>query len=170
MRRTLVIFLTLLLLWTLVAELNHVLAGVRIYLFAGGLFVTYAALMFPLRPGLAASLLGGLLCDATAPVAFGTHLLIFAAAHLVLFHLRARLPREDTVARVAAALLANLAIFLLFSFTQIGASPVPSTAWLRLFADLVGSQIFLALVAPWFFALQTRALVLARAEQRDNLA
>jgi len=170
MRRTLVIFLTLLLLWTLVTELNHALTGLRVYLFVGGLFVTYAALMLPLGVGLAASLLGGLLFDATTPVWFGTHVLLFAAAHVVVFHLRTRLPREDTVARVVAALLANLAIFLLFSFSQIGQSPSPSAAWQRLIADLVSSQVFLALVAPWFFALQARALVLARAEQRDNLA
>jgi hypothetical protein len=169
MRRTLVIFLTLLLLWTLVAELNHALTALRVYLFVGGLFVTYAALMLPLRVGLAASLLGGLLCDATTPVWFGTHLLLFASAHAVVFHLRKRLPRDDTVARVVAALLANLAIFLLLSFTQIGDAPAPAAAWLRLFADLACSQVFLALIAPWFFALQARALVLARAEQRDNL-
>ena len=170
MRRTLVLFFTSLLLWTLVAELNHALTGVRVYLFVGGLFVVYAALMLPLGTGLSASLLGGLLCDATTPVWFGTHLLLFATAHAVLFHLRNRLPREDTVARVIAALLANLAIFLLLSFTQIGASPAPGATWTRLIADLACSQIFLALIAPWFFALQARALVLARAEQRDNLA
>ena len=170
MRRTFVIFLTLLLLWTLVAQVNHALAGLRVYLFVGGLYVIYAALMLPLRAGLAASLLGGLLCDATTPVWFGTHLFLFAAAHAVVFHLRTRLPRDDTVARVIVALLANLAIFLLFSFTQIGAAPSPAAAWSRLIADLVGSQVFLALIAPWFFALQARALVLARAEQRDNLA
>ncbi len=169
MRRALVLSLTLLLLWTLVAQLNHALTGLRIYLFVGGLYVTYAALMLPLRAGLTVSLLGGLLCDANTPVWFGTHLLLFAAAHTVLFHLRNRLPRDDALARVIVALLANLAIFLLFSFTQIGGSPAPAVAWARLVADLVCSQVFLALVAPWFFALQARALELTHAEQRDNL-
>ena len=169
MRRTLVTFLTLLLLWTLVAEVNHALSGLRVYLFVGGLYVVYAALMLPLRAGLAASLLGGLLCDATTPVWFGTHLVLFAAAHAVIFHLRNRLPRDDTVARVIVALLANLAIFLLFSFTQIGAAPAPAVAWPRLIADLVCSQVFLALIAPWFFALQARSLVVTRIE-RDPLA
>ncbi len=165
MRHTLVTFLTLLLLWTLVAQANHALSGLRVYLFVGGLFVTYAALMLPFRAGLTASLLGALLCDANTPVAFGTHLLLFAAAFAVVAHLRDRLPREDAVARVVVALLANLAIFLLFSFTQIGGSSSPAAAWTRLIADLVCSQIFLALIAPWFFALQHRALLLARAER-----
>ena len=169
MRRALVLFLTLLLLWALVAEVNHTLTGLHVYLFVGGLYVTYAALMLPMRAGLPASLLGGLLCDANAPVWFGTHMLLFAATHAVLFHLRNRLPRDDTLACVIVALLANLAIFLLFSFTQISASPSPARAWTRLLADLVCSQVFLALLAPWFFALQARALVVARVEQRDNL-
>jgi cell shape-determining protein MreD len=170
MRRALVLFLTLLVLWTLVAELNHTLAGLRVYLFVGALYVTYAALALPLRAGLAASLLGGLLCDANTPVWFGTHLLLFSAVHVVLFHLRNRLPRDDALARVIVALLANLVIFVVFSLTQLRASPAPPVAWTRLISDLVCSQVFLALVAPWFFALQARALVLARAEQRDNLA
>ena len=165
MRHTLVTFLTLLLLWTLVAEVNHALSGLRVYLFVGALFVIYAALMLPWNAGLASTLLGGLLCDANAPVWFGTHLLLFTATYVVIFHLRNRLPRDDTVARVVIALLANLALFLIFSFTQIGGSPAPAAAWPRLIADLVCSQVFLALIAPWFFALQHHALLLARAER-----
>ena len=167
MRHTLATCLTLLLLWALVAEANHALSNLRVYLFVGGLFVTYAALMLPWRAGLAASLLGGLLCDANAPVAFGTHLVLFAAAFAVLSHLRDRLPREDTIARVIVALLANLGLFLLFSFTQISGSPAPAAIWPRLIADLVCSQVCLALIAPWFFALQHRTLLLARAERES---
>ena len=58
MRRTLVTFLTLLLLWAVVAQVNHVLDG-HVYLFLGGLFVAYAALQLPLRDGLTAVLLAG---------------------------------------------------------------------------------------------------------------
>ena len=162
MRPAFVTALTLLVLWTLVAEANHALAEYRVYLFVGALFVTFAALKLPLGAGLAATLFGGLLCDANSPVNFGTHLLLFAAAHAIIFHVRVRLPRDDTVARVAAALLANLAIFLLFSFIQIARSPAPAAAWPRLIADLICSQVFLALVAPWFFALQHQALATAR--------
>ena len=165
MRHTAAIFLSLVLLWAIVAEVNHVLTDLRVYLFVGGLFVTYAALMLPWRAGLATALLGGMLCDANAPVAFGTHLVLFAAAFAIVSHLRDRLPRDDTIARIIVALLTNLALFLIFSFTQIGGSPAPGSAWLRLFADLACSQVFLALIAPWFFALQRRALLLAHAER-----
>ncbi len=169
MRRTFFTFLTLLVLWVVVVQVNHALAGTHVYLFVGGLFVAYAALQLPLRDGLAAVLLAGLLCDANVPVPFGLHTLLFAAAYAVISNLRDHVPRDETVARVIVALLANLAMFLVFSFALIGRGPVPAAVWPRLIFDLVCSQVFLALVAPWFFALQARTLVLARVE-RDTLA
>ncbi|MDB6169508.1 MAG: hypothetical protein JWM88_2372 [Verrucomicrobia bacterium] len=169
MRRTLVTFLTLLLLWVIVAQVNHAASAAHLYFFVGGLFVTYAALVLPLRGGLAAVLLAGALCDADSPVPFGTHVLLFALAHAVVFNIRDRVPRDETVARVIVALLVNLALFLALSFALVGRSPAPASAWPRLLADLVGSQLLLALVAPWFLALQARTLVLAGVD-RDPLA
>lgn len=168
MRRTLVTFFTLLLLWVVLGQVNHALAGKHVYLFVGGLFVAYAALQLPPRDGLAAVLLAGLLCDANTPVPFGLHTLLFAAAYAVVFHVRDHVPREETVARVFVALLVNLALFLVISFVLVGRGPAPGAVWPRLFFDLLWSQLFLAVIAPWFFALQARALVLARVE-RDSL-
>ncbi|MSU66573.1 MAG: hypothetical protein EXS38_10840 [Opitutus sp.] len=166
MRRTFVLAATLIVLWAVVTELNHGLTGWRGYLFVGGLYAVFAALLQPFRSGFATTVIGGLICDAHAPTAlFGTHALLFALAHVGVFHLRDRIPRDDTAARIVVSLLTNLALFLLFSFTQIHHSPAPATAWPRLFADLVGSQVFVALVTPWLFALQSRALVLAGVER-----
>ena len=162
MRRALVTFSTLVLLWAVVSEINHLLSPYHVFLWTAGLFVTYAALALPLRGGLAATFMAGLLCDASTPVAFGTHALLFAAAHVVIFNLRDRVPRDETAGRVIIALLANLALFLVFSFLQIGRLPLPSAAWPRIICDLICSQIFIAVVAPWFFALQAGALDLAR--------
>src|SRR4051812_44055822 len=168
MRRTLTLFVTLVILWMLVAQLNHVLTAVHVYVFVGSLYVCHAALHQPLRPGLAATILGGLICDANAPVEiFGTHMLLFAAAHVTVFHLRDRVPRDDTIGRVLVALLTNLALFLAFSFSQIGRTPVPAIVWPRLLADLVCSQVLLTLIAPWFFALQGRALILMGADREE---
>jgi rod shape-determining protein MreD len=168
-RRLLILFTAQLVLWILVGQLNHQLTGWRVYLFPAALYVAYAALLQTWRAGFTASILAGLLCDATSPVAFGTHACLFAAAHATLHHLRDRLPREDTVGQVVIVLLVNLGLFLGFSLTQIHAAPVPSQAWGRLLVDLVCSQVFLAFITPWFFALQARALVLARVE-RENFA
>jgi rod shape-determining protein MreD len=88
-------------------------------------------LQLPLRAGLAVSLLAGLLCDANSQVMPGAHVLLFAAGHAVVFHLRDRLPRDQTVTRVIIALLANLGIFLVFSFLLIGRSPAPAAHGFR---------------------------------------
>lgn len=173
MRRALVLFLTLLLLWTLVAQVNHALssfAEMKIYLFVGSLYFTFAALTQSLRPGMASAVLGGLACDANVPASlFGAHTLLFAIGFFVVFRMRDRLPHDSTTGRVVIALLANLAIFLVFSFTQVIRSPASGAVWPRLLADLACSQVFLTLVAPWFFALQSRALVLAGVD-REVLA
>lgn len=160
-RRFLTLCFTLLLLWALVAQLNDALSSLRVYLFPAALFVAYSALTQPLRSGLFASCVGGLLCDANAPVAFGSHLLLFAVAHVILHHLRDRVPRDDNIAAIIVALLTNLALFLVFSIAQIHRSPAPAAVWPRLIVDLLCSQVFLVLVTPWFFALQARALELS---------
>ena len=67
------------------------------------------------------------------------------------------------------ALLTNLGIFLVFSFFQIAHAPSPAAVWPRLIVDLLVSQIFIVLVAPWFFALQGEGLLLARVE-RERLS
>jgi rod shape-determining protein MreD len=162
MRKASAIFCAQLLLVWLVAQLNHAVSGAHVYFFVAGLLVTYSALALPWGAGLAASFLTGCVCDAAAPVPFGTQALLLAAAHAVIFHLRDRLPRDDTTGRVIIALLANLGLFLALSFFLIDRSPVPSAAWARLAADLVASQVLLGLIAPWFFALEERVLELVR--------
>jgi rod shape-determining protein MreD len=168
MRRTLILLASLVLLWAMVAVLNDALSGHRMYVFAGGLFVAYAALHQPRRAGLTAVMLAGLVCDAHAPITFGTHLLLFAAGHLTLFHLRERVPRDDNIAAVVVVLFTNLTLFLVFSFSQIHASPAPAAVWPRLLSDLLWSQIFLTLVTPWFFALQAGGMALARVPREDS--
>jgi cell shape-determining protein MreD len=164
MRGAVALFLTLYLLRALIAEANNALSGAHIWLFAGGLYVAYSALMLSFRQGLAATVLGGLLCDALAPVAFGTHVALFATAHAVVFAVRERLQRDETAVRVTVALLVNLAFFLTLSFARLRLVPSGATAFPRMLSDLVCSEVALALIAPWFFALQIRTLELARAQ------
>ena len=60
------------------------------------------------------------------------------------------------------ALLANLALFLVLSFFLVARLPVPAAAWPRLIVDLLCSQVLIAAIGPWFFALQTGALEISR--------
>jgi rod shape-determining protein MreD len=160
MRRVLVLFLTLLLLWMAVAQVNDLLAPAHVSVFAGGLFVAYAALFLPLGEGLPASLLAGAVCDAHAPVRFGTFVLLFAIVHVLLFAWRDRLPHDQPAGRLGLVLLANLALFLALSGLASGPLPAHAGRWPRLAADLAVSELFVALVFAWFFALQERALAL----------
>lgn len=169
MRRTLVLIASQLLLWTIVTLVNDALSGWQVYVFAGALYVAFAALSQPPGPGLLTAVIAGLICDANAPVTFGLHLLLFAAAHLILFHVRERVPREDSVSVIAVVLLTNLALFLMFSIVQIHGSPFPSAHWPRLVVDLLCSQVLLALITPWFFALQAGGLALAQVRRDDAL-
>ena len=162
MRRILVVFLAVAVLWTLVSQLNHAMSAWHVYIFVAGVFVTFSSLVLPLRDGLIATVLAGCLLDATSPVGMGTNVLLLATAHVVIFNLRNRIPRADTIARVVVALLTNLGIFLVFSFIQIARSPSPAAAWPRLIVDLLASQVFIVAVAPWFFALQNEGLLLVR--------
>jgi cell shape-determining protein MreD len=162
MRRFFTLSFTQVLLWALVAQLNDSVAGYRVYVFAGALFVTFAALTQPLRPGMFATCIGGLICDANAPVTFGVHLLLFAGAHTILYRIRDRVPQDDNIAITVVGLLTNLALFLVFSFGQIHSSPAPAAVWPRLLVDLLCSQVFIVLVIPWFFALQARSLEIAQ--------
>jgi rod shape-determining protein MreD len=86
----------------------------------------------------------------------------------VIFRVRDRVPRDETVARVVIALLANLVLFLVFSFLEVSRLPAPAAVWPRIGCDLICSQIFLTLVAPWFFALQEQALALARVPPAEH--
>lgn len=162
MRRTLTLFACLLVLWMVVTQLNHALSEIHLYLFVGALFVSFAALTQPFTSGLWATALAGLVFDANTPVAFGTHLILFATTHVVLFRLRDRVPRDDTISRVIVAILANLALFIVFTVFEFIRAPMAASNWPRLAMDLVCSQVFLALIAPWFFALQEQALALAQ--------
>lgn len=162
MRRGLIVFGTLVLLWTLIGIVNDQLSGLRVHLFVGGLFVAFAAVALPFRAGFWTVLAGGALCDVGSPLPFGTFALLFAAAQAVLTRMRERLPHGHTIGRVAIALLVNLGLYLVVSFARLHGAPEPGAYWLRALIDLAFSQAAIVLAAPWFFALQERTLAYAR--------
>jgi hypothetical protein len=159
-RQTLVLSLGNYVLLVIVALANHALAPWQMRLWLGGLLVAPAALNVGFRAGATAAFLSGLAIDALAPVWFGSHALLLLAAHAVLYSVRDRVARAATAVAVVAALFANLGLFLLLAFFFAGGAAG------RLLADLLISQAALALVAPWFFAFQLRALALAGAPLR----
>jgi cell shape-determining protein MreD len=165
-RRTLVVFGCGLLLWLLIGQANHYLAPARLYIWVGGLFVTFAALRLPAQEGFNASFLLGLLLDAASPVPFGLQAFLFGIAHLVLIRVRHRLAGDVTIVAVTVALLTNLALFLILTLSRMDDLPQTAASGLRLLMDLVTSQCVLVLLAPWYFSLQARALEIAGAGLR----
>jgi hypothetical protein len=151
----------------LVSQLNHMLSPWHASLFVGGLLVAFIAMRLDFDTGFAAVFINGLFCDAAAPVRFGTHAFLFATAFTLIFSVRARLPRSETFVNLVFALLANVGIFVALSLLLAVRTPLPLKIWSRLILDLLCSQLFLALIAPWFFALQERTLALAGFELRD---
>lgn len=160
-RWLIVLLANLLLLW-LAGLANHYLAPHALSLYVAGLLVAYPGLRLDPRHGFAATALTGLAFDAMTPVPFGTHLVLLGLVHAVLLHGRRRFPRQEPIFATVVALLANLFLFLALSFLLISAHPHPAEGWLRLFVDLLASQLVLGLATPWFMALQDRAMQLAR--------
>lgn len=165
--RVLILTVATLLLALLLGQLNHYLAVWQIHVWCGGLFVAFLALRMGYRTGATAAFVAGLILDSAEPITFGTQGMLFLAAHAVIFNLRARAPRDETVVGVVIALLANLGLFLALSFLRIDPVVEPARSWMRAFADLLVSQIVLALIAPWFFSVQTRLLELTGNPLRD---
>lgn len=160
--RWLIVTLANLLLWWLLGLANHYLAGtVAVYLYVGGLFVAYGALRLDPKHGLIATILTALLFDSVEPLPFGTSLFLLTLVHVTVLYGRHRFPREGAVFAVVVALLANLFLVIALSFLLVGANPRPGNAWLRIFTDLLCSQAVIALITPWFIALQDRAMALA---------
>lgn len=157
-------------LWAIICQINHALSSFHLSVFTGGLFVAFSALRLGFREGWWCSILVGLLMDSSAAVVFGFHAMIFAIAHTMIYNFRGRFPREETGFGIAAALLANAALFIVITFTLIHRSPAPSAMILRLTFDLLASELLILVLAPWFFALQERSLdfcgVSLRREQR----
>lgn len=158
MIRLTAIFLAQYLLWFIAGMLNHSLAVWQVYLFTGGLFVTYLALYAGPTEGLVAALLNGFLFDAASPVPFGQHALLFAVVFTILQRLRSRLAYGLLTVQIAAAVIVNLVLFVAKCLLQHDRMLPLSYVVPRLFWDAALSSVLLALVVPWAFALQDKVL------------
>ena len=158
--RWLIVFLANVLLWWLVSLVNTHLSLSGVHFYVGGLFVVYSALRLDHRHGLVAVILTGLLIDAAEPVPYGTSMLLLGLVHATLVYGRRRFPREGAVFGIVVAMFANLFLIIALSFLLVGANPRPGSAWLRIFIDLLASQLLLVVLTPWFLALQDRAMEL----------
>lgn len=147
----------------LVGQLNHAVSAWALTFSVPGLLVAGAALRLPPGAGFAAVFVTGLWLDAATPLPFGRQAFLLALAFCLVHRLRGRLPRQETIIAVVVALFVNLALFVGLAVFSLGTLPDPASAGLRLFGDLLVSQLLTALVGPWFIALQDAALRLVGA-------
>jgi cell shape-determining protein MreD len=157
-RATFILLVGCVVLWTVVCQINHYLTTLHVSVFVGGLLVTFSALRVGFREGWWCSILIGLLIDSSAAVYFGFHAMTFAVVHTVIFNLRGRFPREETVFGVIVALLANVGLFIAITIALIHRTPTPLTMLTRLLVDLLASELLILVLSPWFFALMEHSL------------
>ena len=167
-RQWLLTFLSLFLLWVIVTQLNHYLSAWHMYVFAGALYVTFTALRLPARGGLFISAVAGLLCDANSAVPFGTHLLLFTTAHALISKAHHRIPASDPTTQLVVALIANFVLYTVLAVIMTVKAPLLGNLWPRMLFDLLLSQLFIVLVGPWYFSLQSRILLLDRFAMRSR--
>lgn len=168
--RWLIVLLANLLLWSLVGTVNHHLSRFSflwleycsVHLYVGGMLVVYSALRLNPKHGWIGISLTGLIIDSLEPIPFGTSTILLGIAYATLLYGRRRFPREGSIFAVVVALFANLFLIIALSFLIIGANPNPGHAWLRIFVDLITSQLVILIITPWFLALQNQAMQLAR--------
>lgn len=158
-RQYVVVSVTALGLALLVRVCNHHLAPLHVSLGVGGLLITYAALRLHAKAAMSAAFTIGLGLDAASPVPFGQNALLLLTAVCLVLGVRHRLPREELAVGIAVAVVINLFLLIVRTLAFADAWPDPSAGWLRVFSDLVASQVFVALIAPWFFSLQRHSLV-----------
>ncbi len=163
LRQVLVLLACAAVLCAIVGQLNHYAAPWAVSFSVPGLLVVFAALRLPLATGFATAFVSGLWLDAAAPVPFGRQALVLALAFCLVYRLRPRLPRDQVVVGVVAALFVNLGLFVLLALLAIGGLPDPASGGLRILADLFVSQLLTALIGPWYLAFQAASLRLAGA-------
>jgi len=162
--RALAFLLPMLIVTVLTVQVNHLLSFLQVHLFLAGLFVAYGSLQADRRSAVAAIAAAGFWLDASSPVPFGLHAAVMTIAALVIWQSRRRRLADEDSSAVTAALAANAVVFFVISFQQSGQAPSSGTYWLRAGVELAISEIVLALIARWFFALQGASLRLLRQE------
>ncbi|WP_404421919.1 hypothetical protein [Nibricoccus sp. IMCC34717] len=170
-RAILTVIVCALVLSVITRELNHAFSWTALAVFTAGLPVAFAGLRLDFSAGWKTAVLLGLLADALAPVHFGVHAIAFLITFLLIFRMRQRVPRDETLVGTVFAIASNGLLYTALSLVFVWRNPAPDRMVGRLFSEAGLSTLLVLLLAPWFFALCTHALTWAgvdlRREQRS---
>ena len=168
--RWILVLLANLLLIALIAEINHHLTPLSLYIFPGGLLLAFAVLRLRLRQSLLANGFTALAFDALNPLPFGQTFLLFLSCHTLAFSLRGHFAKENPKYGAFVAAGMNIVLFIAITLTIAGKN-FSEIDWQRTLIDGALSTIFVLFLAPWFFSLQQTALAFVGidldAEQRE---
>lgn len=167
-RRMIVVLGAAWILLTLLRQTNHAFTAWGVSIWLGGLLIAYPALHLNPKTGFTCCFLIGMMLDAWSPLGFGTQAVLFGAAQIIIHRIRKRFAASELAIGITVSLITNLILFVIITFIVIGRSHGGPVSGLRLLVDLAVSQVVLVLIAPWFFALQQRALDLLFNPRRRN--
>lgn len=147
--RIFLIILVNLVLSYFINQVNAILSAWSIYLVLDSFYLLFAGLYLRGAAGFITITVTAMAVEATLPFPSGIHLIIYIFSFLLLNQTRARSSRESPYQVMGLAFFINLTIFLFFTVSS-GTLSLPSPAlWLRLFSDLLLSQIVvIILVIP----------------------
>jgi hypothetical protein len=149
-------------------ELNNAFSSTALSVFTAGLPVAFAALRLDFSSGWKSVLLLGLLADALAPVRFGMHALAFLAVFMLIFRMRQRVPRDETLVGTVFAIGANALLFATLCLTLVWRNPAPNRLIGRMLSEAGLSSLLILILAPWFFSFTSHLLAWAGANLRRD--
>ena len=152
--RALITFFCNLLLYILVQSVNDALSPTLLYIYVGGLYVVFAALYLNAFAGLFAVALTGLIIDAPLNCPFGTSMLLFLIAFVIIRWFRQRLGSHISSILFLLIQATNCLLFLALSLVQAWVQPTNFDYWHGVLINLALSQVILAIIQKWFFDLQ----------------
>lgn len=148
------------LLFWLTGMVNDALGPLGIQLSLGALYVIMPAVCLSHGWGVFLVFITGLMIDASLPVTFGFHAVIFAVAITLLHGFQPKLARAGLGQLILLALAFNTGFILIEGFLLADSLLGFGLYWLRLSTDILVSSLAIGIAGWWFFAWE-RWLLLA---------
>lgn len=152
--RFIILFVSNLLLFQLLQLVNQTLEIHGLTLYLDGLFLFMPAMVLRLRWALIQVAFLALWADASLPITFGFHLVLWSIATTALFYSRQGLRRVSRFHQSLACLLVTVVLLLLQGVILGGPYLLNPAYWQRLLADLVLSILLFFPVAYWFLSFE----------------
>ena len=144
----------------LIGQVNTLLAPLALHVSVPIIYLVFSALYLRMSQTFAVAVISGFAVDATLPVAFGCHGVLFLLAYALILRIRLRLRRENHHHVIFLSLGANFLIFAGLTLTTGLHGLMMAHSLLRLGADLLLSQMLLAAITAPIVAAQRRLLLL----------